>query len=238
MSWNRQSWLVYPGLTLDFGHLIIGDISLPKFLTDICSCCAWRTRLWDDQHWLLTACSWANGILSHLPLRGHPRMQNKMQKRQPFTRYLEMAQSISFGLALIPPTSQHIFHTLNGVPHLPAHSEPTQSSRIAIHSDLSFFERVQYCQLCPRVYCLITSLILLRCGCVMCSGVSPAPAGASEKTRHTSLIPPQHLARWCIKHVVLWPLARLLLNWIERRNSTQGPSFEKKKKSFRIQESL
>lgn len=132
MSWNRQSWLVYPGLTLDFGHLIIGDISLPKFLTDICSCCAWRTRLWDDQHWLLTACSWANGILSHLPLRGHPRMQNKMQKRQPFTRYLEMAQSISFGLALIPPTSQHIFHTLNGVPHLPAHSAPTQSSRIAI----------------------------------------------------------------------------------------------------------
>lgn len=62
----------------------------------------------------------ANGLLSHLHLGNNLKVQNEPQKRQPFTQYLEMAQSISFGLALISTIAENIVHTLNGFPLLPA----------------------------------------------------------------------------------------------------------------------
>lgn len=73
---------------------------------------------------VLIACPRTNGVLPCLALGNLPKGQNKIQKRQPSTEYLEMAQSTGFRLALISTTAQHIFHTLNSIPLLPANPNP------------------------------------------------------------------------------------------------------------------
>ena len=125
------------------------------------------------------------------PWESLPKGQNKIQKGWPSAQSIEMAKSTSCRLALIATTAEHIFHTPNGLPCLPAHPNP-----VTLQNSHPCWFGLLWTQvslsLCSRVRCQRTSTGLLF---VTVSHIGEShlhqQIGTPEKMRDTSLVLPR-----------------------------------------------
>lgn len=92
--------------------------------------------------------------------------QNNIQKKQVFTYYVEMAQSISFRLAPISTIAEPISHTSYSLALLPGYPTCTHPSRIVIHIGLSLFELI-LSSACHHNLVPDYELYILLCDCFM-----------------------------------------------------------------------